>query len=324
MKTIAVIGAGLSGLVFARSINTQANVVIFEKSKGFGGRMATRRAEPFEFDHGAQFFTAKGDHFQNFLKPFMDTGVVKDWDANVVILNNGSISPRKSEFPLLVASPRMNSLAREIGNGLSVELATQISSMSRRDNQWYLIDKESVEHGPFDWVVSSAPAAQSAVLFPDEFAHHGELNQVRMAANFTLMIGLEEAPDMKFDGAFVDDSPIGWIAANSSKSGRPTHPTLLVQSTNAWADEHVNDNKDLVEETLLHSASELIGLDLTMARHKSLHRWLYASTPTSGTNPFLIDEQNCLAAIGDWCIRGRVEAAFESGRQLGEQMQEII
>ena len=96
MKTIAVIGAGLSGLVFARTLNADTKVVIFEKSRGFGGRMATRRAELLEFDHGAQFFTAKGDPFQNFLKPFMDVGIVKVWNANVVHLNNGTVSPRDS------------------------------------------------------------------------------------------------------------------------------------------------------------------------------------------------------------------------------------
>ncbi|MEM8651377.1 MAG: NAD(P)-binding protein [Pseudomonadota bacterium] len=324
MKTIAVIGAGLSGLVFARKVNTDAKVVIFEKSRGFGGRMATRRAEPLEFDHGAQFFTAKGDYFQDFLKPYMVTGVVKTWNANVVHLNNGAVSTRDSEHPLLVASPRMNSLARELGDGLSVKTTTHINSLLKRNNQWFLTDKEGVEHGPFDWVVTSAPAAQSAELLPDSFAHHGELSKVKMAANFTLMIGLDEAPDLGFDGAFVENSPIGWIAVNSTKPDRPHHPTLLVQSTNTWADEHVNEDKCIVEETLLRTASELVGLDLTKVPHKNLHRWLYASTPVAGEKPYLIDEQNCLAAIGDWCIRGRVEAAFESGRQLGEQIQKII
>ena len=50
MKTIAVIGAGLSGLVFARTLNADTKVVIFEKSRGFGGRMATRRTLFRSFD----------------------------------------------------------------------------------------------------------------------------------------------------------------------------------------------------------------------------------------------------------------------------------
>jgi predicted NAD/FAD-dependent oxidoreductase len=39
MKRIAVIGAGLSGLVFARSLGDSAAITLFEKSRGYGGRI---------------------------------------------------------------------------------------------------------------------------------------------------------------------------------------------------------------------------------------------------------------------------------------------
>ena len=35
------------------------NVKIFEKSRGVGGRMSTRKESPFIFDHGAQFSKLK-------------------------------------------------------------------------------------------------------------------------------------------------------------------------------------------------------------------------------------------------------------------------
>ncbi len=64
---IAIIGTGLSGLTVAGLLKSAANITLFEKSCGVGGRMATRYAEPYSFDYGAQFFTAKTRPFQAFI-----------------------------------------------------------------------------------------------------------------------------------------------------------------------------------------------------------------------------------------------------------------
>ena len=42
LKNIAIIGAGISGLIAARNLIQKHNVTIFDKSRGVGGRMSTR------------------------------------------------------------------------------------------------------------------------------------------------------------------------------------------------------------------------------------------------------------------------------------------
>ena len=64
---IAVIGAGISGIYVAKELSKFAQVTVFEKSRGFGGRMSTRTRDDFEFDHGAQYFTVKSNEFNDFL-----------------------------------------------------------------------------------------------------------------------------------------------------------------------------------------------------------------------------------------------------------------
>jgi predicted NAD/FAD-dependent oxidoreductase len=66
-KRIAIIGAGMSGLTLANRLSKIAEVVLFEKSRGVGGRMSTRQADPFTFDHGAQFFTVRDKRFSVFI-----------------------------------------------------------------------------------------------------------------------------------------------------------------------------------------------------------------------------------------------------------------
>ena len=77
IKTIAVIGAGLSGTTIASKLNEKFNVKVFEKSRGVGGRMSTRRETPFMFDHGAQFFTVKTTVFKNFLSELFSKQIIQ-------------------------------------------------------------------------------------------------------------------------------------------------------------------------------------------------------------------------------------------------------
>ena len=52
---IAIIGDGLSGLTLAHRLKDFSELTLFEKSRGFGGRMAARRYKNFQFDHGVHF-----------------------------------------------------------------------------------------------------------------------------------------------------------------------------------------------------------------------------------------------------------------------------
>ena len=53
MQRIAIIGAGLCGLRCAEVLQTGGiEVQLFDKSRGVGGRLATRRHQHWRFDHG--------------------------------------------------------------------------------------------------------------------------------------------------------------------------------------------------------------------------------------------------------------------------------
>ena len=71
---VAVIGAGLSAVSFQRQLPPTVECQIFEKSRGFGGRMSTRRSDLWHFDHGAQYFTAKGESFRKLVDDWQSQG----------------------------------------------------------------------------------------------------------------------------------------------------------------------------------------------------------------------------------------------------------
>lgn len=317
MQKVAIVGAGLAGVSLARAVAGRAEVTLLEKSRGPGGRMATRRAGPFEFDHGAQYFTVRSERFRSELEPFLASGLVRPWSGRVVRLGPGSEpGEAPSDTTRFVASPRMNALVKELAADLDVRTSVQVTSLERRADGWRLSDAEGGTHGPFDWVVSSAPATQTAALAPTGFSGAPALDAVRMRGNFTLMLGFETPVEPGWSGAFVEDSLLGWIALNASKPGRPPGASLVVQSTNGWAEAHLEDDGDSVRARMMEALNDLTGIDGRGAVHVSLHRWRYADTPDPAGKPFLMDEALRFAACGDWCLKGRVEAAFTSGTAL--------
>lgn len=325
MKTIAIIGAGLSGLIAAHELSNHSRVTIFEKSRGLGGRMSTRRADPYAFDHGAQYFTVKSVAFEKFLQPYMSRGVVVDWQPQMVNLSITNKKDKLSSYPSYVASPGMSALCKAIASdmpkGIRIETECHIDAIQGESKAWTLLDKEDGTHGPFDLVISAIPCHQAAALLPKSFAHHQLVLNAKMDACFTVMLGFSEPVSLGFDGAFVEDDMIGWIAVNSSKPERAASNSVIIQSRNDWAEQFVNNDKQQVLERLLERASQLTDQDLTIAEHQGLHRWLYASTSKSASQVSLVDLNNGLAAIGDWCVRGRVEGAFESAVSLVSQIK---
>lgn len=327
LTRVAIIGAGLSGLVVARQLQSLADVTIFEKSRGVGGRIATRYAGDFEFDHGAQFFTARTEAFQTFLKPLIDAGVIADWKAEFAEFDRDSITAQRSwgeGYPHYVGTPRMNSIGRHLSQGLNVSLETGIAAIAREDNRWTLLDDASAKLGPFDWLVLTLPAAQTAALaegLPDLVKYCGER---RMLGCFALMLGFAEAVDLQWNAALVRRADISWISVNSSKPGRGQAFTMVVHSTNAWADAHMENDIDFVLEHMLDETALVTGVGLHGATHQQVHRWRYANIAKQPGPLFFRDDDLKVAACGDWWVRGRIEAAFTSASSLAESLQQKI
>ena len=91
---IAVIAAGLSGLTAARTLQDQGHrVAVFEKSRGPGGRAATRLINELQFDHGAQYFIARDPAFQRAAAAWRERGLVTTWNGLTGRARNDRIEP---------------------------------------------------------------------------------------------------------------------------------------------------------------------------------------------------------------------------------------
>lgn len=324
-KKIAIIGAGIAGLVLARELAEDFDVTVFEKSRGAGGRMSTRRSGPHRLDHGAQYFTARGRRFKAFLRPYLEQGVVALWEGNITTLHKGPKHYKRIWFePHYVGQPDMNSLCRELGRDISIQLETEIQPLEGNTGPWPLMTSAGNPLGNFDWVIGTAPAAQLRTLLPAAFSGQPLLAGARMSGCMTLMILLSQEPRFSWDAAVVKDSLLDWVALNHHKPGRDrTRPALIAHSTNAWAEQMQTAPDHTVQEMMLAELLAQTDLPATDLQDITLHRWHYAAVEEISGQPFLIDEERGLAACGDWCVGSRVESAFISAVRLAQRLKKL-
>lgn len=222
----------------------------------------------------------------------------------------------------------MTSLGRAIASSLSSELhvktrvaSLKVASSKKAANQWQLLSETQEDLGTFDWVICTAPTAQAVDILPEEFAHFSTVQNTKIDACFTLMLGWEAAHapaeilHAKWDMLSVNtpNSPLQKLVLDHRKHGA-TDVSLTVYSRNDWAEKHVDSEQLDVKASLVTAVNELLKIDSSGANHSDMHRWRYAKPHQTKTHACLVDPKNQLIAAGDWCLTGSVEGAFLSGQ----------
>ncbi len=148
------------------------------------------------------------------------TGSVQPWNGRIVVVEKGVIKADKTGDNRYVAVPGMSSLGKHIASDLSVQLETRVAAPTRSGDKWLLTNDDGVELGQFDVVVVAVPSHQAATLLADAPQLADLSSSVKMNGCWALMLAFEESLGLGFDGAFVHESPLSWIARNNSKPGR--------------------------------------------------------------------------------------------------------
>ena len=285
MPKIAIIGAGLSGLILAHSLKEHANITIFEKARGVGGRMSTRYNDEFEFDHGVPFFEVHSKAFLQFLAPYIESGLIKSW----------------TKKPYFVACPRMNALAKALSQGLDIKLQHKIEDINELQEN-------------FDWIISTAPYPQSKALLRNMPDFPVEMNPC-----YALMLGFKSPLHFHDDISILENPLIERVMINSNKPHRSKGFSVVVQSTAQWSEKYLEMADDWVITQLLNALRECFAFKIN-PQHISIHRWRFAQSKPHAETYLWIDDQHNQAACGDWSMQGQVEGAFQAATALGSKI----
>ena len=318
-RRVAIVGAGIAGLVTARLLTRLGwPVTLFEKARGPGGRLATRRETVGHFDHGTQYFCARDPRFQAMVDPLLRDGVLATWQPRFVHLDSQGDFHSEPVKGWLVGAPRMSALTRALAEPLTIVYDCRIATLEPLCNTWLLLADDSREFADFDVALLACPAPQAAVLAAPATELAAALDAVTMLPCWAAMLALPAPLDLPWDAAQVDGSPLAWIANNSTKPGRADTPCWVLHATHEWSIEHEDDSPTTVARALAKEFLALIRQPKLKPAYLAGHRWRYARPDETLGQRCLFDPELGLGAAGDWCLAANVEGAFLSGVALAE------
>jgi renalase len=332
---VAVIGAGVAGASCALSLSQAGfDVTVFEKSRGLGGRMSTRRAkwidtqgveQVSEFDHGAQYFSAQHAEFRTVIARAEAASCASAWQPRM-----SGHWPQRSNHNTFVATPNMPALCRYLLGGIPVRLELQVQRLRRDANDWWLVFTNREMIGPFDKVILAIPAPQAAPLLWDYQDSWAEtLAAIKMAPCWTLM-AVTNNMDFLWDAAEPDDDVLAWVARDDRKPGRAAPlgcATWVAQATPAWSITHLEDDAQGVTAVMCAALGHVLSNRHSVHWHyRAVHRWRYATAPaqTVASPACWWDAGTGLGVCGDFLDSADVEGAWRSGTSMAAAMREAV
>lgn len=310
-NAIGIIGAGIAGLSCARILQRHGYTpVLLEKGRGVGGRVATRRTdEGFQFDHGAQYITARSPDFRDVIARLSGEGAAAVWSG--------------ADREVIVGAPSMNAIAKALAEGLDIRRNTRVTELSAGKGNWRAATNlDSVFE--FDRIIITAPQPQTVGLIGEEHPLSKAVAGVRMSPCWTLMVTFADQHDIPFTSRSAPDSYLAWIALNSSKPERPDTNSWVVQASAEWSERNLEREPEDVAQEMLLRLCGVLRVDPSSVLHRRAHRWRYARVEEPLGKPFCRNEAGTLYLGGDWCLDARVEAAWMSGKAMAEDLLEEL
>ena len=309
MMRIGIVGAGMAGLACAEALTGHGHeVLLFDKGRGPGGRMSTRRLGTSmgdaSFDHGAQYFTVRDGAFRRRVDAWIAEGAAAAWP-----------SAGDNAF---VGVPAMNAPVRLMAEGQSVHWASTLTGIQGHGAGWRLVLDQS-EPVEVDIAIVATPAEQaSALLAPVAPDIAANARAIRSEPCWTVMLAFIEAVAVE-QNCWRTDGVVGWAARNSSKPGRTGPESWVVQAGPEWSKTYLEADPEWVTATLKGELSSLLGIELPPVIAEACHRWRFARSGADGSGA-IFDRSLRLGLCGDWLIGPRVEAAWLSGTALAHQI----
>lgn len=302
---IAVVGAGLSGLIAARELASRGHsVVVVDKGRGVGGRLATRRIGDAVFDHGAQFFTVRDPRFQSIVDGWLADGVVRVWCHGFGAEQDG--------FPRYVGSSGMTSIAKHLATGLDVRTSSLVFSVLPDANGGWTITLDTGETFGCDAVILTAPIPQSfgfaftaGVEFPEE------LRTIDYDRTLGLLVALDGPCAVPPPGALQNpDDVFSFVGDNQAKGISPV-PALTFHANPRWSAEHWDTPHDEAEALLREAAVAYLGGSSVIA--SNFKRWRFATPQHNWPDRIWSNDAGNMIVAGDAFAGPRVEGATLSG-----------
>ena len=335
---IGIIGAGISGLTAGRLLAKAGHeVTIFEKSTGYGGRMATRYAgknNETRLDHGVSYFRAESSEFQEFTVELIDKKLIKTWGKKFSTFDGENLYSWNSNDPgtSVFTSPEgMNSIGKYLSRWVDVRTNSKVGGLTHiggnrtRKRTWMLNFITSETFGA-DAVIIALPAPQAYGILVTTIDETETLTMVRQIDDihyrpaYSLMLGYGKLDTPEWEGIICQNSILGFISNETSKREQAHECSFVLHASERFSREHRHTDEDKVIRLMLAEFSKIAGGWAASSDWHQLHFWKYSRASKALDQPFfeLQDEEKPLALAGDYFEGNTVDSAYRSGYLLAK------
>lgn len=309
---ILIIGAGLAGLSAANDLQQAGHsVLVVDKGRGLGGRLAGRRIGAATFDHGAQFFTARESRFKAAVEGWIKAGVAEEWYSSYPGQPNG--------HPRYRGVPTMTAVAKFLATDIHVIRTTRVDSISQHGDGWLAeLDNGETINAKAMLITSPVPQtidllATGKITVPTD--KQARLNRIQYESCIAVMAILDGPTAIESPGAIaLEDGPIAWITDNLQK-GVSKIPAVTIHASGDFSAEHLSHDRMEIGQRLIDAAGVYLGG--AKVTEYQVHGWRYSK-------PTIVDNAPCillseatdlppLAVAGDAFAGPRCEGAVQSG-----------
>jgi renalase len=319
-----VVGAGISGLLVASSLQREGwDVTVLDKGRGVGGRMATRRVGGGTFDHGAQFFTVRGERFWELVESWLEAGVAAEWtrgfaDAEGHLGEDG--------YPRYRGAEGMTSIPKYVSRDLDVRTGERVVKVDSSGAGWVVRCASGLQVAG-DALVLAVPVPQALNLASS--GSYGLSDGVRRRLEvisynpcLALMVVLDGPAGVPEPGGMqIKGEPLDWIGDNRRK-GISEVSAVTVHAGPEWSRSHFEEGEKQVIDSLISLAGDRLGTDLAPAVvATSLARWRYSWVTQPHPEPCLVaSDDPPLVFCGDAFGQPKVEGATLSGLAAADHL----
>ena len=301
---VIIVGAGLSGLMAARSLVSDGHeVTLMDKGRSPGGRLATRRIAGARLDHGAQFFTVRSAEFRAHVDAWVADGVVHEWCRGFA---------DQDGHPRYVGTGGMNMIAKHLAAGLDVRCDHLVFAIRRDGGGWQVQTDDAVDHAA-DAVILTAPVPQSfSLLFGAGIEMPAEMRGTDYDRTLGLLAVLDSddhavpAPG----GVQYPDDTFQFIGDNKAK-GTSEVPALTFHFSPAFSEARFDADPATVHAELLEVVAPWLGSARVV--ESQVKKWRCATPRRAWPEPCWVAPGLPLVLAGDACAGPKVEGAALSG-----------
>lgn len=328
MARVAVIGAGLAGLGAARVMNAAGHdVVVLEKSKGFGGRAATRRIGPYIFDSGATIVSPTGSELLRVMTEELDTSELISVTKPIYMHSFGRITvidPQRGAPKRFCYQNGMNTLGKLLAEGLHVKTETLVEKIEK-DGKGFRVLGES-----FDGVILTAPLPQSENLLEGS-GLKARLGNSRYRQCLSVLLAFDRPLDKPYHALIDPDQsePLTWLSLETVKVPgdfrAPAGHSAVVAQMSARYSRYSFEKSDetIVRETVV-DVSRILGSEFSNPVASGVMRWKYSHVSNTLSYESVNEPGSRLLVASDGLIGARVQQAFDIGCRAGRQMIEEL